>query len=189
MGLKQCIRNLFKLGKKTETIDTKKIKIEFLGKEQEALLFVPYGMFINLPDEDILSLLYAQSAHEDSLIAMCTDAKNRDELEEKEVSFGIPTLKDRIKFSKDEKIIVTLGDVSGGDFAVRFNELETAFDELKDDYNNFITNNYNLHTHDVAGVQAGGSTATAAVTNNTGTESQADISDAKIENFEMPEKQ
>ena len=60
---------------------------------------------------------------------------------------------------------------------VRFSELETGFNELKDDFNNFISTVYNTHIH--PGVLSGG--ASTSPTPSTGSSSSADISAAKID--------
>jgi hypothetical protein len=64
---------------------------------------------------------------------------------------------------------------------VRFNELKSGFDQLKQDVNSFITTKYNLHQH----VETGGTTD---VTVLTGTSSTASIDNAKITKIEVPEK-
>lgn len=60
------------------------------------------------------------------------------------------------------------------DFMVRFNELKTGFDQLKSDFNDFVSNTYNTHVHPSP---AGGSTGT---TPSLGTPSAASIDNAKI---------
>jgi hypothetical protein len=62
------------------------------------------------------------------------------------------------------------------DNAVRFSELQTAFDELKSDFNSFV-NTYNAHVH--PGVTAGG--ASTSPTPSSGSTTSADISPAKID--------
>ena len=66
------------------------------------------------------------------------------------------------------------------DFAVRFSELETAFNTLKDDFNSFVTTKYNTHVHPTAPV--GPTTPPSLV----GTSSTADVSGAKIETIKVP---
>lgn len=66
------------------------------------------------------------------------------------------------------------------DFAVRYGQLQTAFDELKADFNNFITTVYNLHSHPTAPT---GPVSTPSVT---GSSSAADITGAKIEEIKVP---
>lgn len=64
----------------------------------------------------------------------------------------------------------------GGDTdnMVRYSELETAFNELRDDFNNFVNLTYNLHQHPTAAI---GAPSNPTVT---GQQSSADISGAKI---------
>lgn len=79
----------------------------------------------------------------------------------------------------------TSGDVihnNGGKSAVRYQELKTAFDQLKADFDNFVTTIYNLHVH--TGVTAG--TASSAVTTITGTPSTADMTAAESPTVEVP---
>jgi len=66
----------------------------------------------------------------------------------------------------------------GGDAKnmVRFQELETGFNQLKSDFNSFITT-FNIHLH--AGVTPGIGTTASPIT--PGTPSAADISGAKID--------
>lgn len=63
------------------------------------------------------------------------------------------------------------------DNAVRYSELETAFNELRDDFNNFITL-YNAHVH--PGVTSG--SASTSPPPVSGSSSAADVSGAKIDN-------
>ena len=60
---------------------------------------------------------------------------------------------------------------------VRFQELETGFNQLRSDLNTLITT-YNTHTHPVV---VAGSPGVASATTATGTPSSASISAAKIE--------
>lgn len=62
------------------------------------------------------------------------------------------------------------------DFAVRFLELQIAFNQLKLDFD--------LHTHAVSGVTAGSATVTSAIT----IPSTADISTAKVDTVLLPGK-
>ena len=61
---------------------------------------------------------------------------------------------------------------------VRYEELQTAFNQLKQDLNTFITI-FNSHTH--TGVTIGG--GSTSTTTTPGTSSSADISPAKIDNI------
>lgn len=68
------------------------------------------------------------------------------------------------------------------DNAVRYSELEEAFNKLKDDHNDLVSK-FNAHVH-VLSLTAG--TGTAAPPANTGTPSTADITPAKINNIKVP---
>jgi hypothetical protein len=61
------------------------------------------------------------------------------------------------------------------DFAVRYSELESAFNQLKQDLNAFILV-YNTHSHSAFG----------GPPSATGLDSAADISGAKIEEIKVP---
>ena len=68
-------------------------------------------------------------------------------------------------------------EIGGGtDNMVRFSELETAFNQLKQDFNTFVTATYNTHTH----ISAAPASPTATPL-PVGTSSSADISGAKID--------
>jgi len=73
------------------------------------------------------------------------------------------------------------GDIEingNGDNMVRFSDLKSGFDTLKEDFNNFITT-FNSHVH--AGVTPGG--GSTAITPTPGSTSTADIDDSKIDNI------
>ena len=63
-----------------------------------------------------------------------------------------------------------------GDFMVRYNELESAFEQLKSDFNDLVQA-YNTHQH--LGVTPG--SGSTPPTTSTGTPSNADITPAKID--------
>jgi hypothetical protein len=65
------------------------------------------------------------------------------------------------------------------DFAVAFNDLKAAFDQLKDELNTFI-DDYNLHNHPTA---PPGVVSTPSVA---GTPAAADMSGAKVESVKVP---
>lgn len=70
----------------------------------------------------------------------------------------------------------------GADYAVRYSELETAFNTLRTDFNNLVTV-YNLHIHTSA---AAGSPTTPLLPPNTGISSSADVSGAKVDEIRVP---
>lgn len=70
-------------------------------------------------------------------------------------------------------------DLNGNaDYAVRYNALKTAFDQLKSDFNALVAK-YNAHFHPVSGSNT---TVTAAV----GTASSADMSPSKVDSVRLP---
>lgn len=74
----------------------------------------------------------------------------------------------------------------GEDYAVRYSALETAFNQLKDDFDSLVSL-YNAHIHITTATV--GSTAvvgTLSATTSQGSSSTADISDAKIEEILVP---
>jgi hypothetical protein len=66
------------------------------------------------------------------------------------------------------------------DYAVAYNDLKLAFDQLKSDFNNFVTTVYNLHNHPTAPV---GPVSPPSVP---GTSSAADMSAAQVPTVKLP---
>ena len=179
-------------GLKTKTVNAKIIEFECLGVKREALLIIPYGLMSNAPDDSFV-ISFAQDGNDDSQICYTADIENIDELENTEIAIGVPTLNPRMKFKADSTINIRIKEADSTDYAVRYNELETAFNQLKDDHDDLV-NKYNTlvgffngHTH--SGVESGSSN-TNAVSGAASTDSAttADIRDAKIENINMPAK-
>lgn len=80
----------------------------------------------------------------------------------------------------------TIEILDNTDFAVRYSELETAFNELKSDLNDFVTL-YNAHEHTVPpGTDAAGGTTSAHVPVTPASSSAADITGAKIDEIKVP---
>jgi hypothetical protein len=67
------------------------------------------------------------------------------------------------------------------DFAVAFNDLKTGFDQLKSDFNTFVSVAYNLHTH-VSVTSLG--TPTPPVP--TGSSTAASIDGSKVDTVKLP---
>jgi hypothetical protein len=82
-----------------------------------------------------------------------------------------------LRFTADNKIVAQ----GGGDNAVRYSALESAFNQLKADFNSLVTA-YNTHVH--PGVTAGANST--ATTLSTGGSSTADIGPSKIDDIEVP---
>jgi hypothetical protein len=110
-------KNMFKFGVKKKTLSPKLVSVKFQGKEQPALLWMPYGMNFN-PKENSLVGILADQGNESSLFAMATDIENREVLEDGEVSFGIPGLKSKIYLKKDGTITV---ENENGSFSLKPN--------------------------------------------------------------------
>lgn len=181
------IKNIFKIGIKKKTINNRTGTIEFQGKPgQPCLVYWPYGMIGNA-DNNIPIGLLADQGNEESLIGLPFDIANREDLNEKEIGFGVPSLSARIYFRNDGHITFKIGDQEGGDFAVRFNELKAGYDELKQDLNDLISL-YNAHIHiTTATVGPTPVPGIIAPTVSTGTPSTASIDDSKIPEIELPE--
>ena len=179
------LKNIFKIGRKTKTISPKLIEAEFQGKKQPVFLYTPYGTFINPPNDLIVGLL-ADQGNEESLIGMVTDKGNREELEDGEVAFGIPGLNARIYFREDGSIKFKIDDTEGGDYAVRFLELQAGFNDLKDAHNDLVSS-YNSHIHiTTATVGPTPTPGTIAPTTSLETPTTANIDDSKIDKIEFP---
>lgn len=184
------IKNVFKIGVKTSTSSKKLVDVEFQGKKQKALLYIPYGLFVN-PQDNLPVGLLADQGNEESMVAFVFDIENRaDDLESGEVAIGIPGGSAKIIFRSDGKIYFKIGDVEGGDFAVRYLELETAYNQLKSEYDdlvgkvNAIINT--LKTWTVVPNDGGAALQAAAQFLINGNISTGDITPAKIEEIEFP---
>lgn len=71
---------------------------------------------------------------------------------------------------------------NGTNHAAQYEALQTAFNQLKADFNDFINNKFNTHVH---GGVSGGSSSTSTAT-PTGSASAADITPAKVEEIRIP---
>lgn len=96
-------------------------------------------------------------------------------------TFAVDSNGDEVAYTwiKSDGTLELLSDV---DNAVRYSELETAFNQLKSDFNTFVTTVYNTHTH--TGVTPGG--GSSGTTATTGSSSNADITPSKIEEIKVP---
>jgi hypothetical protein len=170
---------MFKIGIKVKNIKNHIIQTIFQGSKYPTVLVVPYGQFVNAPDDLPVGILCDQE-HAESQYGFVMDLQNLETLESGEIALGIPTKKARIYFRETGNINFKIGDTEGGDFAARFNELKAGFDELKTDFNDLVTA-YNSHQHPTAAV---GPPSPPTVS---GSSSTASIDDAKIEEIELPE--
>lgn len=89
--------------------------------------------------------------------------------------------KKNVKINADEEIIIN----EGSDYAVKYNELETAFNQLKQDFDNFVSTTYGVHIHPAvttATVATGPvGVVTISPTTTQGSSSTADITPAKVD--------
>lgn len=88
-----------------------------------------------------------------------------------------------LKINSSENIVFN----DGTDFAVRYNELKTQLDQLKQDLNDFINTIYNLHTHPFN--YNAGPTPSSGITSpstSTGTPTSVDFSNTKVDKINLP---
>jgi hypothetical protein len=119
---------MIRIGLKTKQISAKIIEFEYLEVKREALIIMPYGVMANAPIDSMI-VSYCQDGHADSRLAYPSDPENIDELEEYEVSFGIPSKKARVKFDKDDNIIITGAD---GESEIKLNKDGKLTGKIKD---------------------------------------------------------
>lgn len=94
---------------------------------------------------------------------------------EDHVLFESPKIKaDNLKYNKSKELVI----FEGSDFAVKFNELKTAFDQLKSDHNSFL-----LHVH--GGVTPGPPTSVSGPPAPPAIPSTADMSSAKVDKVRL----
>lgn len=172
--------NIFKIGIFKKMLSGRLGSTLFEGKSKPGVIYVPYGMFANIK-ENIPAGVLLDQGNEESLLFLPFDIENRETLSKNEIGFGIPSEKNRIYF-RNGKITFKIDETEGGDFAVRFNELKVAFDELKQDHNDLVTayNAFLVHVHGAAGTPP----VPPAIPESLST---ADMADSKIDKIELPE--
>jgi hypothetical protein len=90
-----------------------------------------------------------------------------------------------VKCNGNGKVIINDGTRS----AVGFSDLKSGFDELKDDFNSFVTSVYNKHVHNVAALPSVGTpppVIPTIVTTSTGKSSSASIDTSESETVLVP---
>ena len=138
-----------------------------------------YGIDSN-PPLDSHILLFDSRGQESNQFGLVNDFENRKkDLKEGEVAVH-NTKTGAYMHLKEDGNMELLGS---GDFAVRYLELETAFNQLQSDFDDLVTA-YNSHTH----VYVPGTLAAiaSAPTTATGSPSTADITPAKVAEIEVP---
>ena len=191
---------MFKLGQtnpnvaqKGALINISELDIDNSQGGRNVLLLIPYGMQMNEPSTPILAITGKLINQSDNQFTFVTDTNNRDSqsfnglpLAAGEISIGIPSLKTRLHFLADGTAEIILKGQSGiqttPDYFTKFTEMQTAFNQLKSDFNSLVTA-YNTHTHILA-LSSG--TGTAAPTVTSGTSSSASMSNAKLAGLIIP---
>lgn len=114
-------------------------------------------------------IIYSRKAENDKVELMCKIYLKNDG------NLSIEAV-DNISIRSKEEVILNKGE----DYAVKFNELEKEMKTLKEQLNNFITEEYNAHTHPHS------QGPTAAPTSPSTTQITLDIKDAKSETIRIP---
>ena len=83
-----------------------------------------------------------------------------------------------IKYNQTTKELTVF---DGVDYAIKYLELKTAFDQLKTELNNFITV-FNAHVH--TGVTTGG--GSSGLSSTPGVAATADMTNSKVEKVRLP---
>lgn len=99
------MKTTFRIGKTLEKINNKLQNMRVLGKTQPVVVLVPYGMFMNPPENTAAGIL-ADQCNEESLygIPFEIDLNNLEDLKEGETAFGIPGKTARVKFFDNDKV-------------------------------------------------------------------------------------
>ncbi len=140
---------------------------------QETKVAAPYGVDSN-PIEDMVAV-YAETSEKGNPVIIGYLNKNQiaDIGEYRTFSTDEDGVEQFYMHLKNDGIAEIGGDT---DFMVRYSELESAFNELRDDYNAFLIK-YNAHVHPGVVVGPGSTLITPSVESP----STADISGAKID--------
>lgn len=89
--------------------------------------------------------------------------------------------KAKIRWKKDGQIVLN----DGGDTAVKYSELKTAFDQLKSDFDDLV-NAYNAHIHITTATIGVGGPGVIAPTTSAGAPTIADITPAESGTVNLP---
>jgi hypothetical protein len=139
---------------------------------QTVELMTPPGVNSNPVDGSIVFIAQVGSAFKVALVADDGIEPTADRGEHEIYASEGGVKKSSAFCKKDGTLVLNFGD----DFAVRFNKLKEAFDQLKADFNTAVSQ-YNLHTHN----------GSVPVPTLTQTPSTADIDPAKIDDILVPE--
>ncbi len=159
-----------------DNLNRRVVKFLRMGKSdvQTSIEALPYGIDSN-PIKDMVAV-YAPTGEKGKTVIIGYLNKNQiaDIGEVRTYSTNEDGEEQFYTWLKNDGTLELGGD---GKNVARYQELETAFNELRDDFNNFVNTVYNVHVH--SGVLSG--FASTAVTPSIGTPSTADITGAKID--------
>lgn len=133
-----------------------------------------YG-FEARPSAGQVAVIYINGNRDQGIVVAAHDRDSRPKIEDDE-SQMYSKFGGYVKCNKDGNVEIQ----GAADFAVAYTDLKAAFDQLKSDFNTFVTTKYNLHTHPTAPV------GPVSVTVLTGTASTADMSGAKVAEVLLP---
>lgn len=89
-------------------------------------------------------------------------------------------IKASVRFKADGTLVLNEGE----DYAVQFTAMQSAFNQLKSDFNTFVSSVFNAHTHPY--LPGPGPAAPTSPTATPGSSSSADMAGAKIESIQVP---
>jgi len=169
-----------------------KVEVDYKNNKQIELYSGPGDCSRPLPEDKVL-IIEKEGTGEYAGIAILNEDQSEDEGEKKLFSRDANgNIKTSVYFKKDGKLIIDCDSdieiksdskikmMNGSDFAVRYLELKTQLDQLKQDLNTFISV-FNNHTQSVSG-----GTANAPAT--PGITSSVDFSNCKVTDINVPSK-
>lgn len=138
--MRDLIKNLISIAFKSSDYNglKNKVKIKFHDKEQPALLILPYGTHAKIPDQCFL-VKVQMDANEECLLVMPSDPNNYDTLQDKEIAFGYPTQKARLKFNADNSITLNTNDTSLLEIKNTISSLKLELQKIYTDINTLMT--------------------------------------------------
>lgn len=152
----------------------------FKNAVEETKQAPPFG-FDSVPTKNWIAVLSETMSNEDPVIIGYLNQNALSDLKEGESMIFNTDANGAIQGKIIMRNDATIQMLDGEDFAVRYTELEAAFNQLKSDFDNLVTT-FNTHVH--PGVTAG--SASTLVTTTTGQSSEADISGAKVDEIKIP---
>jgi len=155
------------------------------GQTADSMCLMPYGLSANAP-RGSMAITFSNNGSSDSKVSIPGFPENRfRDLKEWEVKVGNFKTKAHVFFNDDGEMVLKLDNVTASDnYMVRYNELKAETDQLRLDFNAFVSA-FNLHTHAI-GVIATVPAALAVVAAMQAQTTDFDIADCKIEKIRVP---